>query len=58
MTVMQDAAAVAQAYAIDKAHSEVAFQVRHLVTKCAAGSRTLPARFGSTSSTPRTRRFL
>src|SRR5258706_1914845 len=33
MTAMQDAAAVVQAYAIDKAHSEVAFQVRHLVTK-------------------------
>jgi len=33
MTVMQDATTTARAYAIDKMHSEVAFQVRHLLTK-------------------------
>lgn len=33
MTVTLDATTTAQTYAIDKTHSEVAFQVRHLVTK-------------------------
>jgi polyisoprenoid-binding protein YceI len=33
MTVTQDATTTAQAYTIDKMHSETAFQVRHLLTK-------------------------
>ena len=33
MTVTVDATKAAQTYAVDKAHSEVAFQVRHLQTK-------------------------
>ena len=33
MTRTQIATTTAQAYAIDKAHSEVTFQVRHLLTK-------------------------
>jgi polyisoprenoid-binding protein YceI len=33
MTATLDATKTAQAYAIDKMHSEVAFQVRHLLTK-------------------------
>jgi polyisoprenoid-binding protein YceI len=33
MTATQDTTAGAQTYAIDKAHSEVSFQVRHLLTK-------------------------
>lgn len=33
MTATLDAAKAAQTYAIDKMHSEVAFQVRHLLTK-------------------------
>ena len=33
MTVTQNAAAAARTYTIDKMHSEVAFQVRHLLTK-------------------------
>ena len=33
MTATLDAAKAAQTYAIDKTHSEVAFQVRHLLTK-------------------------
>lgn len=33
MIPTQDATITAQTYAIDKAHSEVAFQVRHLLTK-------------------------
>ena len=33
MTTTRVATAAAQAYAIDKAHSEVTFQVRHLLTK-------------------------
>ena len=33
MTATLDATKTAQTYAIDKMHSEVAFQVRHLLTK-------------------------
>jgi polyisoprenoid-binding protein YceI len=33
MTATLDAMKAAQTYAIDKMHSEVAFQVRHLLTK-------------------------
>jgi polyisoprenoid-binding protein YceI len=33
MTATLDVTKIAQAYAIDKMHSEVAFQVRHLLTK-------------------------
>ena len=33
MTRTQIATKTAQAFAIDKAHSEVTFQVRHLLTK-------------------------
>ena len=33
MTAMPDAAKASQTYAIDKTHSEVAFEVRHLLTK-------------------------
>ena len=33
MTATLDATKAAQTYAIDKMHSEVAFQVRHLLTK-------------------------
>jgi len=33
MTATLDAMKAAQTYAIDKTHSEVAFQVRHLLTK-------------------------
>ena len=33
MSTTLDATKTAQAYAIDKMHSDVAFQVRHLVTK-------------------------
>ena len=37
MTVTQTVTKTAQAYAIDKAHSEVTFQVRHLLTKVRGG---------------------
>lgn len=37
MTRTQIATTTAQAYAIDKAHSEVTFQVRHLLTKVRGG---------------------
>ena len=33
MTAIPDAVKTSQTYAIDKTHSEVAFQVRHLLTK-------------------------
>jgi polyisoprenoid-binding protein YceI len=44
MTATLDATKTAQAYAIDKVHSEVAFQVRHLLTK-------VRGRFGEFSGT-------
>ena len=56
MTTTQLATTTEQAYTIDKAHSEVTFQVRHLLTKVRGASRISLAPFASTRRPLRIRR--
>jgi polyisoprenoid-binding protein YceI len=55
MKATLDATKTAQVYAIDKMHSEVAFQVRHLLTKVRGRFRNSRAQFCSTGIIPNTR---